>query len=80
VSRVPKGENIAQTSCVIATTISHYRMEVGSGYNIFYSTLPRTMKQHDSIMVVVEKLIKVTHFNLVKTTHKEKNITYIYMK
>jgi hypothetical protein len=39
-----------------------------------------TVKQHDSIMVVVEKLKKVVHFILVKTTHKEINIAEIYMK
>ena len=38
------------------------------------------MKQHDAIMVVVDKLTKVTHFILKKTTHKATNITDIYMK
>jgi hypothetical protein len=42
--------------------------------------LPRMMKQHDSIMVVVDKLTKATHFIPIKTTHKAKNITNIYMK
>jgi hypothetical protein len=46
----------------------------------FISKLPRTVKQHDSIMVVVDKLTKATHFILVKTTHKAINIAYIYMK
>jgi hypothetical protein len=36
--------------------------------------LPRTMKQYDSIMVVVDKLTKETHFTTVNTTHKETNI------
>ena len=40
----------------------------------FITNLPRTMKPHDSIMVVVEKLIKAMHFIPVKTTHKEANI------
>ena len=30
-------------------------------------------------MVVVDKFTKETHFVLVKTTHKEINIAYIYM-
>jgi hypothetical protein len=30
-------------------------------------------------MVVVDKFTKETHFILVKTTHKEINIAYIYM-
>jgi len=42
--------------------------------------LPRTMKQHDSMMEMVYKLTKTTHFILVQTTHKEENIVDIYMK
>jgi hypothetical protein len=38
------------------------------------------VKQHDSIMVVVDKLTKETHFIPVKTTHKATNIAEIYMK
>jgi hypothetical protein len=46
----------------------------------FITKLPRMMKQHDSIMVVVDKLTKEMHFILVKTTHKTTNIVDIYMK
>ena len=46
----------------------------------FITALPRTNRQHDSIMVVVEKLTKATHFILVKSTHKAANIEEIYMK
>jgi hypothetical protein len=46
----------------------------------FITKLPRTMKQHDSIMVVVDKLTKATHFILVKTKHKAKSIVDIYMR
>jgi prephenate dehydrogenase len=46
----------------------------------FISMMSRTMKQHDSIMVVVDKLTKAMHFIIVKTTHKETNIEKIYMK
>jgi len=42
--------------------------------------MPRTMKKHDSIMVVVDKLTKGIHFIPVKNTHKETNIVDIYMK
>jgi hypothetical protein len=38
------------------------------------------MKKHDSIMVVVDKLMEVVHFIPVNTTHKETNIVEIYMK
>lgn len=46
----------------------------------FFTKLPRTTRQHDSIMVVVDKLTKVAHFILVKSTHKASNIAKIYMK
>jgi hypothetical protein len=36
----------------------------------FITKLPITVKEHDSIMVVVDKLTKVAHFISVKTTHK----------
>jgi hypothetical protein len=40
----------------------------------FITKLPKTTRQHDSIMVVVDKLTKVAHFVLVKKTHIETNI------
>jgi hypothetical protein len=43
----------------------------------FITKLPRTNKQHDFIMVVVDKLTKVAHFVPVKLTHKEDNIVYV---
>jgi hypothetical protein len=42
--------------------------------------LPRTSKQHDHIMVVVDNLTKPSHFIQVKITHKEANIVGIYMR
>jgi hypothetical protein len=46
----------------------------------FITKLPRTNKQHDSIMVVVDKLTKYAHFILVNLTHKASNIVDIYMR
>jgi hypothetical protein len=46
----------------------------------FINKFPRTNKKHDSIMVVVDKLIKDSHFILVKLTHKANNIVDIYMR
>ena len=40
----------------------------------FIIVLPRTNKQNDSIMVVVDKLRKVSHFIPVKSTYKDVNI------
>ena len=39
-----------------------------------------TWRQHDSIMVVVDKLMKVAHFIPVKSTHKMDEISKIFMK
>jgi hypothetical protein len=38
------------------------------------------MKQHDLIMVVVDKWTKATHFIRVKLKHKDPNIVKIYIK
>jgi hypothetical protein len=46
----------------------------------FIIGLPKTNKQHNSIMVVVDKLKKATHFVPVKTTHTKTNIMDILMK
>jgi hypothetical protein len=46
----------------------------------FITGLPRTNKQHDSIMVVVDKLTKAAHFIPLKTTHKTTNVADIYMR
>jgi hypothetical protein len=46
----------------------------------FITRLPKTNKQHDSIMVMVEKLTKFSHFVPVKTTHTAANIVEIFMK
>ena len=36
----------------------------------FITGFPMTMRQHDSIMVVVDKLTKTSHFITVKSTYK----------
>jgi hypothetical protein len=46
----------------------------------FITMLLRKTKQHDSIMVVVDKLTKAAHFILVKLNHKETNIIDIYTR
>ena len=46
----------------------------------FIIKLTKTRKQHDSIMVVVDKLTKAAHFIPIKSTHKAANIVEIYMK
>jgi hypothetical protein len=46
----------------------------------FITKFPRTRKQHDGIMLVVDKLTKATHFIPMKVTHKETNVVDIYMR
>ena len=46
----------------------------------FITKLPKKRSQHDAIMLLVDKLTKVAHFILIKTTHKANKIEYIYMK
>ena len=46
----------------------------------FITKFPQSSRQHDSIIVVVDKLTKATHFVPVKSTHKATNITKIYMR
>ena len=46
----------------------------------FIIGLPMTVKRHDSIMVVVDKLSKVDHFITVKSTHKASDIAGIFLK
>jgi transposase InsO family protein len=46
----------------------------------FITGLPRIGKQHDSIMVVVDKLMKAAHFIPLKTTHKAANVVDIFMR
>ena len=46
----------------------------------FITKLPIIVKHHDSIMVVVDKLTKETHFIPVNTTHKATNIAEIYLR
>jgi hypothetical protein len=46
----------------------------------FITGLPRTSKQHDSIMVVVDKITKAAHFIPLKTTHRAANVADIFLK
>jgi hypothetical protein len=44
----------------------------------FITKLPKTTKHHDSIMMVVDKLTKASHFIPMKSMHKTTNIVEIY--
>ena len=45
----------------------------------FITRMPMTWRQHDPIMVVVDKLTKETHFIPVKSTHKTNDIANIFI-
>ena len=46
----------------------------------FITGLFKTRKQHDSIMVVVDKLSKEEHFIPIRSTYKSINIVDIFMR
>jgi hypothetical protein len=46
----------------------------------FITGFPRTRKKHDSIMVVVEKIMKDAHFIPLNTTHKAPNIVDMFVR
>jgi hypothetical protein len=58
--------------------IPEWKWETISMY--FITRLPKSTKQNDAIMVVVEKLSKVAHFIPVKSTCKAIDIANIFMK
>jgi hypothetical protein len=58
--------------------IPEWKWEVVTMY--FITKLPITNKQHDYIMVVVDKITKTSHFIPVKISHKVANIVYVYMR
>jgi hypothetical protein len=47
---------------------------------ILLQVCPRTVKQHDAIMVVVDKLRKETHFIPIKSTFKAIDVVDVFMK
>ena len=49
-------------------------------YLDFTTSFPLTQKQHDSIMVVVDKLSKYVHFIHVKSSYKAVNVAEIFWK
>ena len=45
----------------------------------FITGLPRTQKGYDAIWVIVDRLTKVAHFILIKTTYKGSQLAELYM-
>ena len=46
----------------------------------FVSGLPRTVKGHDSIWVIIDRMTKLTHFLLVRTTYTVDKVTEVYIQ
>jgi hypothetical protein len=73
-----KVENRHTTGLLQPLTILEWKWEVVT--MDFITKLPIIGKFHDSIMVVVDKLMKVSHFIPLKTTHKATEVVDIFMK
>jgi hypothetical protein len=73
-----KAENRHPTGLLQPLPILEWKWEVVT--MDFITGFPRTSKQHDSIMVVVEKLTKDAHFIPLRTTHKVVDVAGIFMR
>ena len=73
-----KSEHQHPTSLLQPLPIPEWKWEVIS--LDFIRGLPRTQRQQDSIMVVVDKLRKYMHFIPVKSTFEVANIEEIFLK
>ena len=73
-------EGLASTPNRFVSYFVGSRMEIEVISKDFIIGFPMTWRQHDSIMVVVDKLTKVAHFIAVKSTHKTDEIAKIFMK
>ena len=69
--------NIQQV-CLQPLPILEWKWEVI--YLYFITVFPLTQKQHESIMVVVDKLSKFAHFIPMKSTYNAVNVTEIFLK
>ena len=46
----------------------------------FITFFPRTSRQHDSIMDMVDRLKKVVHFILVKSTYSTSDVAQVFIR
>ena len=46
----------------------------------FITGFPKTMKQHDSIMFIVDRLTKVSHFILVNSTFLASDVAQVFIR
>jgi len=74
------GEGGTSTSHWFVTTISHPRVEMGDHISRLHLWLTSHQEATRSIMVVVDKLKKTTHFIPMKSTYKTMEIANISMR
>jgi hypothetical protein len=73
-----KFEHIHPTGLLQPFHIPEWKWEIISMY--FIIEFPKTIKKHDAIMVVVDKLSKEAHFIPIKCTFKATDIANIFSK
>jgi hypothetical protein len=73
-----KVEHIHLVGLLQPLQIPEWKWEIISMY--FVIGFPKTIKQHDAIMVVVDKLRKETHFIPIKSTFKSIDIANVFIK
>jgi hypothetical protein len=66
-------------TCWIAIAVASARVELGRDCHDFIVGLPRTQSGYDSIWVIMDRLTKVAHFILVKTTYSRPQLAELYM-
>jgi hypothetical protein len=73
-----KDENIHPIGLLSKFPIPKWKWEIVT--IDFITKFPKTIRKHESIMVVVDMLTNNEHLIPVKMTHKETNIAKFYMK
>lgn len=69
-----------QTSSWFVAAYSISRMEMGDYFHGFHYKMLRTSRQHDSIMVVVDRFGMVAHFIVVKSTNSTSEVAQVFIK
>lgn len=46
----------------------------------FVTTLPRSMKTHDMIWVIVDRMKKIAHFQSIQMTYRMEQFTALYIQ
>ena len=63
-----------------ATTIANCGMKMGAYHGGLVIGLPRSLRGHDTIWVVVDHLTKFTHFLLIRLSNSVEDLGVIYVR